>query len=60
MDQTGTLDNACGVIACLHLIFNNLGEDKIVLEEGKVLKAFHDSIQGKNNAEIASAMEAFA
>ena len=59
MDQSGTLDNACGVIACLHLIYNNLGADKIVLEDGKVLKAFHTAIQGKNNAEIATCMESF-
>jgi ubiquitin carboxyl-terminal hydrolase L3 len=25
MKQTGKLDNACGVIACLHSILNNLG-----------------------------------
>ena len=24
MKQTGTLDNACGVIACLHAVYNNL------------------------------------
>jgi len=43
MDQSGTLDNACGVIACLHLIYNNLGTDKIVLGDG-VLKNFHAAI----------------
>ena len=25
MKQTKELDNACGVIACIHSIFNNLG-----------------------------------
>mmetsp|Transcript_13326 Transcript_13326/g.13110 ORF Transcript_13326/g.13110 Transcript_13326/m.13110 type:complete len:111 (-) Transcript_13326:292-624(-) len=25
MKQTGTLDNACGIIACIHAIFNNMG-----------------------------------
>ena len=29
MDQSGTLDNACGLVACLHSIFNNLGSDKV-------------------------------
>eukprot|EP00354_Favella_ehrenbergii_P011262 CAMPEP_0170455272 /NCGR_PEP_ID=MMETSP0123-20130129/3292_1 /TAXON_ID=182087 /ORGANISM="Favella ehrenbergii, Strain Fehren 1" /LENGTH=121 /DNA_ID=CAMNT_0010718355 /DNA_START=36 /DNA_END=401 /DNA_ORIENTATION=- len=39
MKQTGVLDNACGVIACIHAILNNLGEgdNKIKLEEGKPL-----------------------
>ena len=41
MKQTGTLDNACGVIACIHAIFNNLGEgaNKITLADG-VLKNY--------------------
>ena len=25
MKQTGKLDNACGIIACLHAVLNNLG-----------------------------------
>ena len=39
MKQTGVLDNACGVIACIHSILNNLGEgdNKITLTEGSVL-----------------------
>ena len=59
MDQTGTLDNACGVIAYLHLIYNNLGPDKVVLEQGKVLQKFHAACQGKSNSEIATIMEGF-
>ena len=51
------LDNACGIIACLHVIYNNLGADKIVLEEGSALKKFIDEQKGKGNAEIATAME---
>ena len=33
MKQTSVLDNACGVIACIHAILNNLGEgdNKITL-----------------------------
>ena len=27
MKQSGTLDNACGIIACIHAILNNLGTD---------------------------------
>ena len=40
MHQTGKLDNACGIIACIHSIYNNLSPDKIVLEEGTVLSNF--------------------
>jgi len=57
MDQTGTLDNACGVIACLHAIFNNLSADKIDLVEGKTLKNFLSSVQSSNPAERATALE---
>ena len=41
MKQTNTLDNACGVIACIHAILNNLGEgeNKIALSTG-VLQNF--------------------
>ena len=31
MDQSGTLDNACGLVACLHAIFNNLSSERIEL-----------------------------
>ena len=31
MKQSGTLDNACGIIACIHAILNNISEDKITL-----------------------------
>ena len=37
MKQTNVLDNACGVIACLHSIYNN--KSHITLEEG-VLKNY--------------------
>ena len=57
MDQTNVLDNACGIIACLHVIYNNLGDTKIVLEDGKPLKNFYEANKGKPNAEIAAAME---
>ena len=35
MKQTGALDNACGIIACLHAIYNN--PTSIQLGEGSVL-----------------------
>ena len=59
MDQTETLDNACGVIACLHLIYNNLGDDKIVLNDG-VLKNYLTACEGKDNAERAKILETFS
>ena len=48
MKQTEVLDNACGVIACIHAILNNLGEgeSKIKLNEGalsNLLKQVKDS-----------------
>jgi ubiquitin carboxyl-terminal hydrolase L3 len=56
MAQTGTLDNACGVIACLHSVLNNL--DKLNLTEGKILKNFYDQVKEKSAAERAAALEA--
>ena len=35
MKQTSTLDNACGIIACLHAIFNN--QDKVPVESDSIL-----------------------
>jgi len=36
MKQTSKLDNACGLIACIHSIFNNL--DLIKLEPNSTLQ----------------------
>lgn len=38
MKQTDKLDNACGIIACLHSVLNNL--DSIQLEVGSILDKF--------------------
>ena len=45
MKQTGKLDNACGVIACLHGIYNNMGdaENQIKLAADSVLAKHFDS-----------------
>lgn len=59
MKQTATLDNACGVIACIQAIFNNLGENKIHLIEGQPLKNFYNSVKDKDPAERASILEGF-
>lgn len=55
MKQTGTLDNACGVIACLHTIFNNVG--LIALEDGKTLSNYWKNVQDKSPAERAYILE---
>ena len=56
MKQTKELDNACGVIACLHAIYNN--QDHIKLEDGKTLSNFYNMIKdGKSSAEIATELE---
>ena len=58
MKQTKELDNACGVIACLHAIYNN--QDHIQLEDGKTLSNFYNMIKdGKSSAEIATALESY-
>ena len=57
MKQTGELDNACGIIAALHCVYNNLGDDKIQLIPDSVLASFHSSIQSASPAERATALE---
>jgi ubiquitin carboxyl-terminal hydrolase L3 len=46
MKQNGTLDNACGLIAVLHGIYNNV--DKITLQEGKPLHSFLQAVKDKS------------
>jgi ubiquitin carboxyl-terminal hydrolase L3 len=56
MKQTGTLDNACGVIACIHAIYNNL--DSIgSLGEGSVLANHLAATQGLSPEERCAALE---
>lgn len=57
MKQTGKLDNACGAIACLHAIYNNLGEGKITLGDGSHLKSFLDDGKEKTPEERAKLLE---
>ena len=61
MKQTNVLDNACGVIACIHAILNNLGDgaNKIQLKDGVLSKFIADN-KDKSAAERASALEGFA
>ena len=57
MKQTGTLDNACGVIACLHSILNNL--DTITLTPESILDKFFKAAQPETPAERATTLENF-
>jgi len=57
MKQTGTLDNACGVIACLHAIYNNL-QHIGALPEDSVLATHLAATAGMTPEERAAALEA--
>jgi len=55
MKQTPILDNACGVIACLHAIFNNM--ELITLQEGKTLSNYLNKVLDKTPQERALILE---
>ena len=57
MKQTATLDNACGVIACLHSIYNNL--HLIALEKDKTLAKYLKDVETKTPEERATILEGF-
>ena len=57
MKQTSQLDNACGIIACLHSIYNN--QDNIPVEDGSILKNFLAMTAGKSAAERATLLEGY-
>merc|ERR1712228_996157 len=60
MKQTKILDNACGIIACIHSIYNNLGADKIKLVEGSLLDQYFKKVEGLATPEERStALETF-
>jgi len=40
MKQTGTLDNACGIIACLHAAFN---VETVTFEDKSILANFKET-----------------
>uniref|UniRef100_A0A7S4J079 Ubiquitin carboxyl-terminal hydrolase n=1 Tax=Odontella aurita TaxID=265563 RepID=A0A7S4J079_9STRA len=54
MDQTGSLDNACGIIACLHAIFNN--SDSMLVADS-VLENFLVSTKSQTPAERCKSLE---
>jgi len=55
MLQKGKLDNACGIIAAVHSIGNNL--DSLVLDEKSVLSEFFLSAKNKSPSDIADLLE---
>ena len=61
MKQTNVLDNACGVIACIHAVLNNLGDadNKITLADGGVLSNFLTQAKSLSPAERAATLEGF-
>ena len=56
MKQTANLDNACGVIACLHSILN-LGSECYASDS--ILDKFQKECAGKTPAERATFMETY-
>uniref|UniRef100_A0A7R9ZH05 Ubiquitin carboxyl-terminal hydrolase n=1 Tax=Pseudictyota dubia TaxID=2749911 RepID=A0A7R9ZH05_9STRA len=54
MDQTGSLDNACGIIACLHAILNNSDS---MLVPGSVLETFRQTTKNQTPAERCKSLE---
>ena len=46
MKQTGALDNACGIIACIHAIFNN--QEKVSVEADSILGKYLQDVQNKS------------
>ena len=57
MKQTGTLDNACGIIACLHAIINKLSQ--VSIKEGSILDKFVKDTKDLTPAERAKYLEDF-
>lgn len=55
MKQTKELDNACGIIACLHACLNNL--DKIELTHGSILDNFYNGCKDLSPGEKAKYLE---
>jgi ubiquitin carboxyl-terminal hydrolase L3 len=55
MKQHGTLDNACGIIAALHAVLNNL--DLILPIEHMPLSEFYNKTRGLSPEETATFLE---
>lgn len=59
MKQTSELDNACGIIAALHCVYNNLGQGKVDLIPDSTLANFHSQVSSATPAEKATTLENF-
>lgn len=57
MKQSGTLDNACGIIACIHSIFNNISLCNDIVIADSVLHKFQKTAQTQSPAERCIALE---
>lgn len=57
MWQTKTLDNACGLIACIHAVFNNLAI--VDIAEGSPLKIFYEASIKQSPEERANTLDNF-
>lgn len=57
MKQTNKLDNACGLIAALHVIGNN--QDFIALQEDSILERFYTNTKQENPLQKALYLENF-
>ena len=55
MKQSGTLDNACGIIACLHATLNNL--DNVDLEAESILQNFYANTKELSPEDRATYLE---
>ena len=57
MWQTETLDNACGLIACIHAVFNNLAA--VTLAKGSALEEFYNASIKQTPEERANTLDDF-
>ncbi|ETW07478.1 hypothetical protein H310_01987 [Aphanomyces invadans] len=55
MKQSPKLDYACGVIACIHSVLNNLGS--ITLVENSILEKYHRTTKTQSPADRATTLE---
>ena len=58
MKQSDTLDNACGIIACLHAVFNNQGNG-VNFGEDSLLGRYWAQVKDSTPEERCTALEGF-
>jgi ubiquitin carboxyl-terminal hydrolase L3 len=56
MNQTGTLDNACGIIACLHAAFN---VETVTFNDNSILSRFKDLTANQSPEDRATTLMEF-